>query len=303
VVIPVYKGEPFVDQLVDQLVLELEKITPDFEIWMVEDGGPDNSWSKIIENSKKERRLKGLQLSRNFGQHQAITAGLDHARGTWVIVMDCDLQDKPSEIHKLYAKAQQGYDIVLAGRSERQDNFLKRAFSKYFYIVLSYLTGTTIDPQVANFGIYSHKVIRQVVKMRESIRFFPMLIKWVGFKSCIIPVEHGARETGKSNYSFGKLFNLALNIMLAFSDKPLRLMVKMGVVISFFSLVFAAYNIIQYFRGIIYIKGFASLIVSIWFLSGVIISVVGLVGLYIGKIFEQTKERPLYIVNHTVNYE
>ena len=137
--------------------------------------------------------------------------------------------------------------------------------------------------------------------MRENIRFFPLQVKWVGFKTYTVEVAHAARMVGESNYNFNKLFHLALSIILAFSDKPLRLMVKFGLVVSSFAFVFAIYNIIQYIRGIISVSGFASLIVSIWFLSGLIISSIGILGLYIGRIFEQTKQRPIYIVNVVQN--
>ncbi len=301
IVIPVYRGEPHMDELLLQLKDECGELTNSFEIILVEDCGPDASWNKILEHCEKDSRVKGILLSRNFGQHHAITAGLDHSKGEWVVVMDCDLQDQPSEIRKLYEKAIEGYDIVLAGRFNRQDSFFKRIFSKYFYKVLSYLTGTTVDSTIGNFGIYNRKVIRSIVAMRENIRFFPMLVKWVGFKSCTISVDHAARTIGKSNYSLTALLKLALNTMLAFSDKPLRLMVKFGAIISFFAFVFAVTNIIKYFKGTIVISGFTSLIVSIWFLSGIIIIAIGIVGLYIGRIFEQTKQRPIYIVNSTAN--
>jgi glycosyltransferase involved in cell wall biosynthesis len=302
IVIPVYRGEYFMDMLVSQLVETCRRISEDFEIILVDDCGPDKSWEKIREHAKKDIRVKGVQLSRNFGQHYAITAGLDCSKGEWIVVMDCDLQDQPAEILKLYAKAQEGYDVVLAGRYNRQDSFFKKAFSSYFYKVLSFLVGTKIDPSVANFGIYKRKVINAVVSMREHTRFFPMLIKWVGFKTCIVEVNHSARAEGKSSYSFKALLNLALSIMLSFSDKPLRLMVKFGIMVSFFAFLFALYNIIQYLRGVISVSGFASLIVSIWFLSGLIISAIGVVGLYTGRIFEQSKQRPIYIINTTENY-
>lgn len=302
IVIPVYKGEHFIDTLVNQLIKECSKISNEFEIILVDDCGPDKSWEKILENCKKDLRIKGIQLSRNFGQHHAITAGLDHSKGEWVFVMDCDLQDQPSEISKLYTKAIEGYDVVLAGRYNRQDSFFKKIFSKYFYKTLSFLIGTDIDASVGNYGIYNRKVINAIVSMRENIRFFPMLVKWVGFKTCVIEVKHVARTIGKSTYSLNALMKLALSIMLAFSDKPLRLMVKFGIIVSTFAFVFAIYNVIKYFSGIIFISGFASLIVSIWFLSGLTISAIGVVGLYIGRIFEQTKQRPIYIVNKIENY-
>lgn len=172
IVSPVYKAEKIVDILVKRIKEEVSKITENYEIILVEDGSPDRSWEAIERNCMEDKRVKGIKLSRNFGQHYAITAGLDHAKGEWTVVMDCDLQDRPEEIINLYQKALEGYDIVLARRHKRQDSFLKRTFSWLFYKILSYLTGTKHDPAVANFGIYHKKVIQAVSQMRESIRYF-----------------------------------------------------------------------------------------------------------------------------------
>lgn len=301
VVSPVYRGENILPELVDRIKKSLEKITNSYEIILVEDCGPDNSWDKIMELSKVYPEIKGFQLSRNFGQHYAITAGLDHANGDWVVVMDCDLQDQPEEIEKLYNKAIEGYDIVLARRYARKDNYFKKLFSKYFYRTLGYLTGSEQDETVANFGIYSRNVINSITSMRESIRFFPTMVKWVGFKSTKINIEHSTREEGKSSYNFKRLMNLALDIILAFSDKPLRLVVKSGLIISGISILFSIYTIIQWYNGKIIELGYTSIIISLWLLSGFIISTLGIVGLYIGKIFEGVKNRPIYIIDKKTN--
>ena len=296
VVSPVYKAEDILDELVRRLINELSKITHDFEILLVDDGSPDNSWQKIEEECQKDSRIKGIKLSRNFGQHYAISAGLDNSNGEWIIVMDCDLQDKPEEIYKLYNKAVEGYDIVLAKRINRQDSFIKKILSKYFYAILSYLSGIQQDYTIANFGIYKKKVIDTIRQMRESIRYFPSMIKWVGFKFTKIDIEHSKRQDGKSSYNYKQLINLALDIMLAYSDKPLKLTVKTGLTISFFAFIFAILNVVRAMRGEIEILGYASLIVSIWLLAGFIIFILGVIGLYIGKTFEGVKNRPIYII-------
>jgi polyisoprenyl-phosphate glycosyltransferase len=200
VVSPVYRAEPIVDKLVSRVIAEVSKITNDFEIILVEDHGPDNSWEKIRENCQRDTRVRGIRMSRNFGQHYAITAGIDHANGEWVVVMDCDLQDRPEEIPGLYKKAQEGFDIVLARREVRKDGFFKKLFSRTFYSCLSYLTGTKQDPTVANFGIYHFKVIEAIRSMRESIRYFPTMVRWVGFRSASINVEHAERDSGETSY-------------------------------------------------------------------------------------------------------
>lgn len=301
VVSPVYKAEAIVDLLVERLTYELSKITENFEIILVDDCGPDNSWAKIQKNSLMDKRVVGIKLSRNFGQHYAITAGLDHAKGEWVVVMDCDLQDRPEEIIKLYNKAQSGYDIVLARRYQRQDSILKKLSSKLFYKILSYLTGAKQDSTIANFGIYNRKVIEAVSNMRESIRVFPIMVRWVGFKSIAIDVVHAERAEGKSSYNFNKLFNLAIDIMLAYSDKPLRLTIKLGLLISFTAFLFTLYIVIRAISGGYTVLGYASIISSIWFLSGLIVFVLGVMGLYIGKIFQGVKNRPVYIIDSSLN--
>jgi dolichol-phosphate mannosyltransferase len=301
IVSPVYRAEKIVDLLVERIIKAISLITDDFEIILVEDGSPDNSWQKIEENCQKDIRVKGIKLSRNFGQHYAITAGLDHAHGEWTVVMDCDLQDRPEEIINLYNKALEGYEVVLARRHQRQDGFLKRFFSWSFCKILSYLTGTTHDPSIANFGIYHQKVIKAVCQMRESIRVFPIMVRWVGFKQTTIEVSHSEREEGKTSYDFKRLFNLALDIILAYSDKPIRMTIKAGLFISLFSFLFAIVVIIRYALGYITVSGYASLIVSIWFLSGLIMMTLGVIGLYVGKTFEGVKDRPIYIVKDSKN--
>ncbi len=247
IVSPVYGAKFIVDELVKRIVTTLELNNLTFEIILVDDGSPDNSWEKIQKNCSFDKRIKGIKLSRNFGQHYAITAGLDSAIGEWVVVMDCDLQDQPEEIINLLKKAQEGYDIVFARRIERQDHFFKRFFSYFFYKLLSYLTGTIHDSSVANFGIYHKKVIEAVCRMRESIRYFPTMVNWVGFKHTKIKVEHSKRLEGETSYNLKKLINLSLDVILAFSDKPIRIIIKIGTVISLFAFLFAFVSVIRFF--------------------------------------------------------
>ncbi len=297
VVSPVYRAENIVPELVSRLKVELSKITQDFEIILVEDCGPDNSWDKVLIETANDQRVKGIKLSRNFGQHHAITAGLDASKGDWIIVMDCDLQDRPEEIQNLYNEAQKGFDIVFARRVERQDKFIKTFTSKLFYKVFSYLSGIEQDGTIANFGIYSRKVINSINSMRESMRAFSPMARWVGFKKTAIDVTHAERFEGNTSYNWNKLINLALDIAIAYSDKPLKLAIKLGFSIALFSLLYAIYNVFAYLTGIITVSGYASIIISIWFLSGLIIFILGIVGLYIGKTFEGMKQRPLYLID------
>ncbi len=301
IVSPVYNAEKIIPALVERIESSIQKITVDYEIILVEDCGPDNSW-EIIENiAKTNLKVVGIKLSRNFGQHYAITAGLDQAKGDWVVVMDCDLQDQPEEIEKLYKKAQEGFDIVLGRRFDRKDRFFKKFFSKMFYRTLGYLTGSEQDETVANFGIYNKNVVKAVVSMRESIRYFPTMVKWVGFKSTKVNVEHDDRGEGESSYNLKKLINLALDIILAYSDKPIRLLIKTGLLISFISVLVAFIYFIKWLKGDVLVLGYTSLIISIWLLSGIILSTLGIIGLYVGKTFEGVKNRPIYIIKKIIN--
>jgi dolichol-phosphate mannosyltransferase len=303
IVSPVYRAEGIVDQLVEKIIEEVSLITHDFEIVLVDDGSPDRSWERMEQIALADKRVKALKLSRNFGQHYAITAGLDAASGEWIVVMDCDLQDKPSEIKKLFAKTGEGYDIVLAQRAQRKDSFIKKFFSRSFYWVLSYLTGVKQDASIANFGIYHHRAVDAMNLLREPIRYFPSMVNWVGFRKTTVPVEHAAREVGSSNYNFKRLFRLATDIILASSDKPIKITVKLGFLISTLSFIFAIITAIRAIRGEIEVLGYASLIVSIWLLSGILIMLLGIVGLYVGKSFEGIKNRPIYVISEKINTE
>lgn len=296
VVIPVYHAEKYMIELYQRLRSSIETISLDFEILFIEDGGKDRSWNIIEELSRKDSRVKGFQFSRNFGQHYGITAGLDNCRGEWVIVMDCDLQDRPEEIPRLYAKAQEGYDIVLAKRKERNDGLFKKFSSHIFYRILSYLSGFSYDEEVGNFRIISKKVAESLKSMRESLRFFPGLVSWLGFPTSNINVDHDRRFLGKSTYTFRKRLNLATEAIISYTDKPLKLSIKFGFSISFIAFL---YGIYIFLRALIYhipVPGWGSLMVSLYFLGGIIITILGIIGVYLGKTFDETKKRPLYVI-------
>jgi dolichol-phosphate mannosyltransferase len=303
IVTPVYGCANMLQSLYDRLVLTLAQITQDFEIIMVNDDSGDDAWDEIKKLSKIDSRVKGINLSRNFGQHRAITAGLDYAQGDWVVVMDCDLQDQPEEIIKLYNKAQEGYDIVWGQRVQRQDSFFKKTSSKLFHIIYNYFTELNKDETIANFSIVSHQVINQMLKMKEQNRNYPIFVEWLGFKSTQIPIKHASRECGKSSYTFNKLINMAIDNIVSQSNKPLKLSIKFGFSISLLSVLYAIYLIIRYFIYKTPIEGWTSVMVSIYFIGGLIFANFGVLGLYIGKIFDETKDRPLYIVRETTNLE
>ncbi len=300
IVSPVYRAEKILPILVSEINLVMERIGEDYEIILVDDRSPDNSWEVMKVLSNQNSKIKSIRLSRNFGQHSAIFAGLTKTKGDWVVVMDCDMQDQPKEITKLYKKALEGYDIVLGQRENRKDKFLKKLTSKLFYKVFNYLSGANFDNNVANFGIYHQKTIKSILDMGDYVKFFSLFINWIGFKSVSIPIEHGEREEGKSTYSVGRLFKQAFNVIISFSDKPLRLFINFGLSISVLSFIVGIYYLYLALTGKIAQPGFSSLILSIWFLSGIIISCIGIVGVYLGKTFDQAKGRPTFIIDEEV---
>ena len=300
IVSPVYRAEKILPILVSEINLVMERIGEDYEIILVDDRSPDNSWEVMKVLSNQNPKIKSIRLSRNFGQHSAIFAGLTRTKGDWVVVMDCDMQDQPKEIAKLYKKALEGYDIVLGQRENRKDKFLKKLTSRLFYKVFNYLSGANFDNNVANFGIYHQKTIKSILDMGDYVKFFSLFINWIGFKSVSIPIEHGEREEGKSTYSVGRLFKQAFNVIISFSDKPLRLFINFGLSISVLSFIVGIYYLYLALTGKIAQPGFSSLILSIWFLSGIIISCIGIVGVYLGKTFDQAKDRPTFIIDEEV---
>ena len=297
VIIPVYSAEKILDELCSRLTFNLSQITDSFEIILVDDSSSDNSWIKIKENSLKDNRIKGFLLSKNFGQHHAITAGIDKSNADWVVVMDCDLQDRPEEIVKLHNKAMQGFDIVLALRKNRKDYLLKKMSSKLFYLILSFFSGMKFNGEVGNFGIYNKKVVDNIKEMREPFRFFVSSVKWTGFDSATIDVKHDKRFEGKSTYDYKKLISLGFNIIISYSNKLLKMMIFFGILFSFLSLLIIIYNFYLKFTDQITELGYTSIITSIWFLAGIILSSIGILGIYIGKIYDGIKNRPLYIIS------
>lgn len=301
IVVPLYACSQSIYELSKRLIFTLKLISDDYEIIFVNDNSPENDWNIVKELGVENKRIKGINLSRNFGQHYAITAGLKYAKGEWIVVMDGDLQDIPEEIINLYNKAKEGFDIVFAQRRVRQDNYFKKLGSLMFYRLFSYLTETDQDESIGNFGIYHKKVINSVLNMKDSIRYFPIMAQWVGFSKIKIQVNHGKRELGKSSYSWKKLLKLAFDNIISFSNRPLRILVKFGFIMSMFSIIIAVFYLYSYLTNKITEIGFTSIILSIWFLSGVIIMILGIVGIYVGKTFEKVKDRPFYIVKESNN--
>ncbi len=302
IVSPVYHGEKMLNELVQRIHAAIKELTDDYEIILVNDCSPDLSWQKITEICSHDKKVKGINLSRNFGQPYAITAGLSYAAGEYVAVIDCDLQNKPEDLPAMYRKAKEGYDIVSARRVVREDTFLKRLSSAIFHKVYDFLSGFKTDKAVAEFGIYSRKVVKVYCSIPEYSRSFVELVHTLGFKKTTVDVLHDHRLEGESSYNLYRLLKLSYDSIISNSNRPLHLAVSLGLIMSVISFLMAIYNIFAKFYGLNEVVGYTSTIFSIWFVGGLLLFMMGILGLYIGKIFDQVKGRPVFIVSETLNF-
>ena len=302
IVSPVYHGEKMLNELVQRIHAAIKELTDDYEIILVNDCSPDLSWQKITEICSHDKKVKGINLSGNFGQPYAITAGLSYAAGEYVAVIDCDLQNKPEDLPAMYRKAKEGYDIVSARRVVREDTFLKRLSSATFHKVYDFLSGFKTDKAVAEFGIYSRKVVKVYCSIPEYSRSFVELVHTLGFKKTTVDVLHDHRLEGESSYNLYRLLKLSYDSIISNSNRPLHLAVSLGLIMSVISFLMAVYNIFAKFYGLNEVVGYTSTIFSIWFVGGLLLFMMGILGLYIGKIFDQVKGRPVFIVSETLNF-
>lgn len=302
IVSPVYQGEDLVNELVRRIVEEVGQITDNFEVVLVEDGSSDKSWEMIAENCLKDRRIKGIKLSRNFGQHYAVTAGLQYCSGECAVIMDCDLQDNPRDIQLLYEQFKNGYEVVFTKRIRRRHPFFKRITAKLYNSLYRILSDKNYDVDAGSLTLISRRVKEEFLKLKDKDRLYIQLLKWIGFKSTFVPVEHGERLAGKTTYSLSKLFFVALQGWTSHSHRLLQLSTFAGFLLSITTFVIGIYIVILYFlRG--FQVGWPSLFVAILFSTGLILMSIGVAGIYIGKIFEQSKDRPLFIVDKKINVE
>lgn len=297
IVIPVYNESSLIDELVKRVKTNVKLITEDYEIIIVDDGSQDNTWNSIENEAKSENRIKGIKFSRNFGHHYAITAGLHNSIGEWVVVMDGDLQDRPEVIPDLYNKAQEGFDVVFVSRQNRPEKLYYRIAQKIFYWILRSLSGLDFDSRQANFSIINKKVVDAFKKFPENARFYGSTIKWLGFNRSFILADHGLRHSGKPSYTIRKRFKLASDIILSFSERPLKVAVTFGLVVTLSSIIMSIWLIIGALNFNFSVLGWPSIMSSIFFLGGSILTVLGIIGIYLGRVFNQVKSRPLYIID------
>ncbi|GLR85431.1 glycosyltransferase family 2 protein [Bradyrhizobium iriomotense] len=303
VVAPVYnqRAQTLIE-LVRRLSLVISSITDDFDIILVDDGSENDAWSTIGAMASADPKVRGVHLSRNFGQHVAITAGLDYADGNWVVVMDADLQDRPEVIPELYAKAQQGYDVVFVNRARRPESLLYRSLAATFYLVLNALSGQDYNRLQGNFSIVCADAVRAFRRVREPGRFYGGILRWVGFRHASITAEHAAADGGQTSYNFRKRVRFATSLIVSFSTRLLYISILIGLMMAICSFIAAAIIVIEKIRYPDYpLQGWPSVMTAIFFTAGVTNVAIGFTGIYIGQILQQTRGRPLYVVAATTS--
>lgn len=307
VIVPVYNEEENIPELCRRLVPVMEKAckesgsaADDFEIVLVDDGSRDRSWGLTQELHGRDARIKGLRFSRNFGHHAAVLAGLDYARGAYVILMDGDLQDQPEEIPKLIGKAREGYDIVQGVTAWRHDNPVLNFFSSAFRKVFAHLADLDAEIKFGLFRCLSRKVVDALGGLRERAVFLGGIVSWVGFSTAHVEVTRSRRYAGRAKYNFLRRFALSLNAITSFSERPLIYIFQIGMMVWMMSLVMFGYTVyMKIVRGVP-IMGWASIFAAVLFSAGLIILSLSVVGLYISKLFIEIKQRPRYIVREII---
>ena len=300
VVTPVYRAEACLEELHRRLTASLQALTADYEIIYVDDGSPDRSGEIVAGIALRDPRVVTVRLSRNFGQHPAITAGLEEARGDWVVVMDCDLQDRPEDISLLLAKAQEGWDIVLARRLVRKDSFVKRVTSRLWFAIFNRLADIVLDPNTGSFSIISRPVVDAFLAIRDKHRHYLLLLGWLGFQRTYADVERSERYAGRSTYNVSRLITHAVSGIASQSTRLLILSIYIGFFFVALSVVQFVYVIVMKLTHGVGVAGWASTMAVLWLIGGAILFSLGILGVYIGRIFEQVQERPLFVIRQRI---
>lgn len=302
-VIPVFNEESNVSPLYDGLSKEFSSLDVDSEIIFVDDGSTDGSATAISELHEKDPRVKLLRLSRNFGHQNALTAGMDHANGDAVIMMDADLQHPPALIRNLVALWRQGFEVVYTVRESTEDaGPLKRLFASLFYGFFRRLSGIDLPANVADFRLLDRKVVAAFRQIRERTRFLRGLTSWVGYRSAAVPYRAVARRSGRSKYSARRMVRFAVDGLVSFSATPLYVAIYLGLALAAGGCAYLAYVLYSRFVSGNVVPGWTSLIIIVMLVGGVQLSLMGIIGFYIGRIYEETKRRPLYLVAHQLGF-
>jgi glycosyltransferase involved in cell wall biosynthesis len=305
IVVPLYNEELVIEELYARLSTVCTDAQLRCEIVMVNDGSSDRTQEMARRICQMDRRFKLVSLSRNFGHQMAITAGMDKATGDAVVIIDADLQDPPEVIPQMVDKWLEGYDVVFGVRTRRQgESLFKRATAALFYRILRRATNVNIPVDTGDFRLMDRRVVDQLIGMRERFRFVRGMVSWVGFKQCKVEYERAERFAGETKYPLPKMLRFAVDGMLSFSHVPLKLSSMLGFGTSLLSFVFLLYGIaIRFFFPERAITGWASVFVAILFLGGVQLICIGILGEYLGRMYDEVKRRPLYITDEEINIE
>jgi len=310
VVIPCYNEEEVLPQLFARLGAAAETWGEEYEILLVDDGSRDATWQLILEQHARDERWRGISFSRNFGQQVAVSAGIQYARGCAVILMDTDLQDPPEQIESLIAAWKKGYEVVYAVRATRKENIAKRAAFRTFYQMLHSLAEIDIPLDSGLFSLMDRRVVNVLKAMPERNRFVPGLRSWAGFRQIGIEFDRGARAAGEVKNTLSRLTNLALDGMISFSTLPLRMATYLGFAVAFAAFLGAAFTLVKRIfvdwfakMGFPFVQGFSSLFIGMLFLGGVQLICLGILGEYLGRIYEEVKGRPLWTIRETAGLE
>jgi dolichol-phosphate mannosyltransferase len=297
VVSPVYRAEACLDELHRRLTETLQAMGADYEIVLVNDGSPDRSGEVLAAIAARDPRVVVLNLSRNFGQHPAILAGLEQSRGEHVVVMDCDLQEPPEDIAELFAKAAEGYDVVLTRRRGSHRGWMKRTSSRAWTWIINALSELPVVPDLGTLSLITRQVVNELLRMPNRHSHYQHLVRWMGFRQAIIDIQQDRRyDGGTSSYSLGALVRHAFIGVVAHSTRLLTVSIYAGFAFVLLSLLqFGHVIYLKLFRGV-GVAGWTSLMAAIWLIGGAILSSLGVIGLYLARIVEEVKERPPYIV-------
>ncbi len=296
-IVPIYNEAGNISPFFDRLTKILDALGEPYEIICVDDGSSDESVALLVAERSRNPAIKIVRLSRNFGKELALTAGLDHAGGAAVVVIDADLQDPPELIPTLLAKWREGYDVVYARRTSRAgDNVAKRATASWFYRVYNRLADVGIPNDTGDFRLMDRRVIDALGQMPERNRFMKGLFSWVGFRQVAVDYEREPRAFGKSKWNYWRLWNLAIEGITSFSTAPLRVWSYVGVTFALLAIVYALFLVFRTILMGVDVPGYASLMVVVLFLGGINLITLGIFGEYLGRTYMEAKRRPLYLV-------
>lgn len=302
VIVPVYNSAATLEALIDRLKTSLEFIDSNYAIILVDDRGPQPVWPIIQRASLSDERVKGVRLSRNFGQHAAISAGLDAASADWFVVMDCDLQDRPEDIVDLYKEVMaSGLDSVIAKRISHGSKKRRKLGSIAFHGILRHLADIPTSEQIGNFRIFNKAMAEAYRQYAEKMRLFPAIMSHLGFASGYLELKRDDRQEGVSSYTFRRLFALAFDSIISNTIKPMYYLAGFGVSMSFLAVVFAVMIIFKRLFFNVETEGWASLMTGFMLIGGIQIFVVSFVGIYVGKVFFEVKDRPIFIIEQRLN--